>query len=394
MNDAGFDGGLLALGDEALDTSLDASRRRKLWEVDNGFHCSILGTCIDPEDLRKLAHKAGLQIAADALEYEVHGYFVRQAKERGPVSKLMSKHLDRLYASEISAAARVRDEGGLVELWQRAVAARSVSGTYWALMTHPNATPGLRAHAHGEVHMLSHLMGALNRTSLRRIRDLERAKSELESQLQRVRRHSDDAVNTRDKRIDALVAELARVKSEQAAAQIAAQRAAPAAAPARADDRLRGRLEAMERRLKVERARARAAEDKLDELRAAAAASAGVRTDSMPAMAAEEPSASLDGRCMLYVGGRGTLTQHLRACAEKMQGRLIYHDGGLEMSQDKLDGMVSQADAVFCPIDCVSHAACLRLKELCRRTGKPFVPLRSHGVSSFANAIKTLAVAR
>ncbi len=97
---------------------------------------------------------------------------------------------------------------------------------------------------------------------------------------------------------------------------------------------------------------------------------------------------------MLYVGGRGTLTQHLRACAEKMQGRLIYHDGGLEMSQDKLDGMVSQADAVFCPIDCVSHAACLRLKELCRRTGKPFVPLRSHGVSSFAIAIKSLAVAR
>ncbi len=391
MNDAGFDVGLPPLGGAALDTSLDATRRRKLWEVDNGFHCSILGTCIDPEDLRKLAHKAGMQIAADALEYEVHGYFVRQAKERSAVSKLMTKHLDRLYASEISAAARVRDEAGLAELWQRAVAARSVSGAYWALMTHPNATPALRAHAHGEVHMLSHLMGALNRTSLRRIRDLERAKSELRSQLLRVRRHSDDAVNTRDKRIDALVAELTRVKAEQAAAQVAAQRAQPAPAATRPDDRLLGRLEAMEHRLKVERARARAAEDKIEELRAAAATSTRTQPSSIED---EETAASLDGRCMLYVGGRGVLTQHLRACAEKMQGRLIYHDGGLEMSQDKLDGMVSQADAVFCPIDCVSHAACLRLKELCRRSGKPFVPLRSHGVSSFANAIKSLAVAR
>jgi hypothetical protein len=386
MNDAGFSTDDLASA--SLDTSLDGARRRKLWEIDASFHCSIIGTCIDPEDLRKIARKAGLQIAADALEYEVHGYFVRQAKDRNDVAKLMGKHLDKLYASEISAAGKLRDEAGLAELWQRAVAARSVSGTFWALMTHPGTTPALRAHAHGEVHMLSHLMGALNRTSLRRIRDLERAKSELEAQIQRVRRHADEALATRDKRIDALVAELARVKAER----VAPPRPIAVAAPARDDGRLLGRLEAMERRVKVERARARAAEEQVETLRQAVASAP--RSEISASIDVAEPAASLAGRCMLYVGGRGTLTQHLRACAEKMQGRLIYHDGGLEMSQDKLDGMVSQADAVFCPIDCVSHAACLRLKELCRRSGKPFVPLRSHGVSSFANAIKSLAVAR
>ena len=42
-----------------------------------------------------------------------------------------------------------------------------------------------------------------------------------------------------------------------------------------------------------------------------------------------------------------------------------------------LDALVGRADAVFCPIDCVSHQACLAAKQLCRRLDKPFVPLRT-----------------
>jgi hypothetical protein len=39
---------------------------------------------------------------------------------------------------------------------------------------------------------------------------------------------------------------------------------------------------------------------------------------------------------------------------------------------------------VFCPVDCVSHDACRRVKQHCRRQDKPFIPLRSSGLTAFA----------
>ena len=59
------------------------------------------------------------------------------------------------------------------------------------------------------------------------------------------------------------------------------------------------------------------------------------------------------------------------------------HDGGLEDSTSLLPGMISTADAVYFPVDCISHRAALRVKELCRESGKPFVPLRSASLASF-----------
>jgi Uncharacterized protein conserved in bacteria (DUF2325) len=45
---------------------------------------------------------------------------------------------------------------------------------------------------------------------------------------------------------------------------------------------------------------------------------------------------------------------------------------------------------MLCPIDCVSHQACLQVKALCRRRAKPFVPLRSSSATCFARAIAAL----
>ena len=47
----------------------------------------------------------------------------------------------------------------------------------------------------------------------------------------------------------------------------------------------------------------------------------------------------------------------------------------------------------LCPVDCVSHGACLFARKLCKRTAKPFVPLRSAGLSSFVTGIHRVAAA-
>ena len=79
-----------------------------------------------------------------------------------------------------------------------------------------------------------------------------------------------------------------------------------------------------------------------------------------------------------------------RICAATRETRrleLLHHDGGEEHSLHVLEGLVGRADAVFCPIDCVSHQACLAAKQLCRRLEKPFVPLRTGSGTCFLRAI-------
>jgi hypothetical protein len=45
------------------------------------------------------------------------------------------------------------------------------------------------------------------------------------------------------------------------------------------------------------------------------------------------------------------------------------------------------------PVDCISHAAMLQVKQLCCQAGKKFLPLRSAGLAPFYAALKDLAAA-
>jgi hypothetical protein len=100
-----------------------------------------------------------------------------------------------------------------------------------------------------------------------------------------------------------------------------------------------------------------------------------------------EPLAVLDGLSLLYVGGRPDQVRHLRSLGEDAGATFLHHDGGLEERGGRLAGLVSRADLVLFPVDCVSHQAVSTVKRLCRQSGKPYVPLRSAGVASFLAAL-------
>ena len=101
---------------------------------------------------------------------------------------------------------------------------------------------------------------------------------------------------------------------------------------------------------------------------------------------------NLAGLTILYVGGRSHQVAQLRSLVEHARGQFLHHDGGMEERSELLPGLVSRADLAACPIDYVSHAAALVVKRLCRQTGKPFIPLRSSGISSLLRAIRSAEV--
>lgn len=101
--------------------------------------------------------------------------------------------------------------------------------------------------------------------------------------------------------------------------------------------------------------------------------------------------ATLNVRSFLYVGGRDCQVAHLRQIATNHGAQLIHHDGGLREAVSRIDTVLPSVDCVFCPIDCISHDACLRVKSGCKKFGKTFIPLRNGSKSSLERALQTLS---
>lgn len=100
---------------------------------------------------------------------------------------------------------------------------------------------------------------------------------------------------------------------------------------------------------------------------------------------------ALNVRSFLYVGGRDCQVAHLRQIATNHGAELIHHDGGLREAVSRIDRVLPSVDCVFCPIDCISHDACLRVKSGCKKFGKTFIPLRNGSKSSLERALQTLS---
>jgi len=95
----------------------------------------------------------------------------------------------------------------------------------------------------------------------------------------------------------------------------------------------------------------------------------------------------LSNLTLLYVGGRQAQIGHLRAVAERSGAIFLHHDGGIEERSGLLQGLISRADAVLFPVDCISHAAMSLIKRTCRQAEKPFLPLRGAGLAPFCAAL-------
>ncbi|KAA3513209.1 DUF2325 domain-containing protein [Agrobacterium rosae] len=114
------------------------------------------------------------------------------------------------------------------------------------------------------------------------------------------------------------------------------------------------------------------------------------KRDNRPQQASQPVAVPAGPRSFLYVGGRDCQVAHLRQIASNFDAELIHHDGGLREAVSRIDTLLPSVDCVFCPIDCISHDACLRVKSGCKKFGKTFIPLRNGSKSSLERALQTM----
>src|SRR6516225_2457470 len=383
--------------------------RRRIWEISDDLHCSIIGTCLTTAELRQILVKIPLAGAHKDSDHELHSQAVLLAGRRDHASKLLQKALDRRHRSAISQFGKARNVEDLRNLWASAVQRADIPGAYWAVLTHPLATEDLVRHVFGEVHMLSHLVGAANRADIRRLGELEIETAALQDKVARQQRQLRDAVVSRD----ATIADLTEALSKAIASRRSAAIDGPGESERETTARLLGelrtrvasqtarcqevqrRLQRLKAELDLERKQRHSLERRESELRdELESAERSLLRQGPEGQHSSGRSMDLAGTTILYVGGRSHNVVQLRMLSEEYGAAFLHHDGGIDDRSGLLASQVAQADLVCFPVDCVSHNAVAVVKRMARQLGKPYVALRSSGLTSFVSALRRHASAR
>ena len=160
-------------------------RRAKIWDLSSSLHCSIVGTCLTASELRQFFVRLGDADARTANDHALHARGVRAASRRAEGGKLLHKTLDRRHETAIRRFGKAATPAELRALWAQALDQGEIAGPYWALLTHPSTDGKLVQDVFGDVHMLSHQVGAAARLDIARLRGLERDLGERDDKIAR-----------------------------------------------------------------------------------------------------------------------------------------------------------------------------------------------------------------
>src|SRR5262249_10789943 len=129
------------------------------------------------------ARKSRCHVDPAASAYELHSWFVDRAAFPNDLSRLIDKELENRYENSVQGIRRARTEEEIEARWKEVAARGQIAGAYWGAMSHPMCSSGLQWKFFGEIHMLSHLVGASRRSDLSRVHELEVTCADLDGKL-------------------------------------------------------------------------------------------------------------------------------------------------------------------------------------------------------------------
>ncbi|MGI6655740.1 MAG: DUF2325 domain-containing protein [Desulfobulbus sp.] len=393
-------------------------RKRKIWEIDGEHKCSLIGTSLGRMELRRLGRDRVYQAPPNLDDYHLHMHFIKVSGRDDQAGRALHKYLERKYRVEGKKYRQAESEDELAALWEADLAEGRVGCAWWCLLVHPCASMDLITRCYGRLHMFGHeaacglyrdrqQIAALRakvemlqevlvserkafRQERRRLVDAEAAWREKAEEGKRHagenRQLQDEVVCLRE-RVAVLEEQNAAIEAEKASLEHHGRKdgeLARVVAALHEERELRKRLQRREQDLAQDFA---ALESLVFE-----------ETPTPPTLCARCadqdtencPGLDLCGKTVLYVGGLHRMVPHYRNLVEQYGGRFLHHDGGKEASRNKLPRLLDTADAVLCPIDCVSHDACNCVKKMCKRQQKPLVFMRGSGLSALERGLNEI----
>lgn len=394
-------------------SSLVFNHRKKLWQLDSSFHCSVVGTCLTLNELRQICKKLKITMPEKATDYDWHHSFVSIASGESHAARFLNKYLDKKYRSTVKQVMKLPADK-LDEFWRVSLNEDNLPAAYWAVLTHAKVSTDLLDRMYGEVHMLSHLSGSSLRVDMEKLKRLELEKKRSIISIAENSKKTQKKLTEQSVKIHSLKQTVRKYES----LKIDFQRANLTIEKLNNKSRLENfkqKILAIENKLaskikhvhylekNVEQWKQSAlecgdklclAEMQLQELRkenhvleATLESYLSPTCSNCNNQDSCTSRGNLQGSCVLYVGGRDRQCVHFRSLVEENNGTFLHHDGGLNDGSQLLGSLLSKADMIFCPIDCISHKAVNRVKQFCGRTGKPLVLMRQASLSAFARGL-------
>ncbi|MCK5898093.1 MAG: hypothetical protein KAG06_03370 [Methylococcales bacterium] len=175
--------------------------RIKLWQLDHVYHCTVIGTCLTLEEIKKLLHSLNVD-CHNYKPYDIHTHVVTVMGSNNVCSKKIQRYLDKKFSSIIKKTLKMT-ANKLEEEWINVFETVDLIGTFWALISHPNTTDKMRKIFYGDIHMLSHTSKLTQQINLKPLGQLE------SFELQQTQ-----IINAQKQQIKQLKQDLKRLKTE------------------------------------------------------------------------------------------------------------------------------------------------------------------------------------
>ena len=396
------------------------STRKKLWQLEKAFHCSVIGTCLTLAELRLISEKFHVIVEGDMTDYKLHSIFVNSAGIATPPIRYIQKLLDKKFCHQIKHYSKARTSEEFEQLWVNSLGSGDVAAAFWALITNPRLDEEMLQRVTGEVHMLSHISGASTRKDIKVLGKLKEQKQianeayskstssmacrlrKKEAEINQLKENDTQqkekiqALEKAKKRLDELEKEGLQSQLELKVNNLTNQLYTTLSRANLANNRVSeleleinvaaDRHKMLEQAANESREELMAVESTLSRLLNNHCSNNCDKSDTP-----ECPLSNLKGLNILYVGGRASQCSFFKALVEQHNGSFLYHDGGKEDSKARLANILAQADAVLCPTDCVSHDAYYRIKKHCENQAKQMIMIPHASLSSFAKGLGEIA---
>lgn len=380
----------------ATEKTTSTSRRKRLWDLSRDTHCPVVGVCIPLTVLRRLVGKVlGGTVQAD--DYEIHVGAIAECSHRNRMSETLQEELDRRYALTVKRFRAAKTAQALTQLWLDAIYQGDVAGAFWAGLTHPMCDSGLQEGMCRDMHMLQHQAGAMVRADIVRFNALLEENAVLGREMGKHQERHTRLMQEKTQEVERLQQHIVQLRAENIGKESVIaylnkdlQDLRSAVPELESRQKLQQKINQMQNRQQELEQQVR--ELKLKQTQA--------EKNQVPETAplAPEPETprhrtipialQLQQRNVLCVGGRSGNVASYRDLIEKVGGRFIHHDGGMEDNSSLLESSLAAADLVICQTGCISHSAYWRVKEFCKRTGKRCVFVENPSVSSLARGLQ------
>jgi len=380
--------------------------RKKVWEIDSAFTCPIMGTCLTISDTKKILKRYGKLL--NLTKYEAHNAAVSYCSDENQVSKAINKTLDSTYSKYIEDIKKLDSHEELSDYWKSHFEKGNIAGPLWAIVSSRNLYSDICNEVYADVHMLSHesVHEILNlksricsmKNTIRNLQDdkyrYKKAMRELnreiigargdkrkiqflEEKLKRYEKKYSQKEHQRDDH-SILFSELCKVIRINKADKNKLYRTKSELQDQRNENKkLMERIKLLEEELKIKEnpslLKTRDNKTEITELECTNISC---------------PSYNLEGKTILYVGGRPSVINHCREVIENCGGKFIHHDGGISESVGKIPNIIDNVDSVFFPVDCISHNASSSVKKICRKNRKNLIYLKNSSISTFTREIE------